>query len=115
VYRVLISELGKLNLAYLHILHRGDEEFLKETRLAWPKALLVNRAGRPLEQLAVDIDADLADMAPVGAWALANPDLVERLKIGASLNPADPPTFFGGDAHGYIDYPTLADNSIQNR
>ncbi|AUW94928.1 alkene reductase [Sulfobacillus thermotolerans] len=108
LYRYLISELAKLNLVYLHVMHGGNDPFLKEIRALWPHVLLVNRAGRPLDQIASDIEANLADIAPIGAWALANPDFVERLKVGASLNPADTATFFGGDAHGYIDYPTLA-------
>jgi N-ethylmaleimide reductase len=44
---------------------------------------------------------------PVGRWGLANPDFVERLKSGASLNEPDPSTFYTGGAKGYIDYPTL--------
>jgi len=39
---------------------------------------------------------------------LANPDLVERIKIGAPLNAPDRTTFYGGDEHGYLDYPALA-------
>ena len=109
VYRTLIPQLAELNLAYLHVLHAGNEEFLKEIRVLWPHALLVNRAGRPLERLSVDVDEGIADVAPVGTWALANPDLVDRLKSGAPLNPADPATFYGGDAHGYTDYPTMTD------
>jgi N-ethylmaleimide reductase len=108
VYRYLVAELAKLNLAYLHVLHLGNEALLREIRAAWPTALLVNRAGRPLQDVAVDVDAGLADMATVGAWALANPDLVERLKTGAPLNKPDQSTFYGGDSHGYTDYPTLA-------
>ncbi len=41
--------------------------------------------------------------------ALANPDLVERVRADALLNAPDKATFYGGDAHGYTDYPTLAD------
>lgn len=108
VYRTLIPELAALNLAYLHVLHGGNEEFLKEIRAAWPNALLVNRAGRPLEQLAVDVDGGLADVAVVGKWALANPDFVDRIKAQAPLNEADPETFYGGGAHGYTDYPTIS-------
>lgn len=107
VYRYLVPELAKLDLAYIHMLHIGNEELLREIRSAWPNALLVNRAGRPLEDIAVDVDAGLADIAPVGAWALANPDLVERLKMNAPLNEPDRDTFYGGDSHGYTDYPTL--------
>ena len=44
----------------------------------------------------------------VGRPFLANPDLVERWTQGTELNEPDQPTFYGGDAHGYTDYPTLA-------
>ncbi|MDB4895676.1 MAG: 1,2-oxophytodienoate reductase [Firmicutes bacterium] len=108
VYRYLVPELAKLNLAYLHVMHLGNDELLREIRALWPTALLVNRAGRPRQDVAVDIDAGLADVAPLGAFALANPDLVERLKTGAPLNKPDQSTFYGGDSHGYTDYPTLA-------
>ncbi|MNW68494.1 N-ethylmaleimide reductase [compost metagenome] len=52
-------------------------------------------------------------MVPVGAWSLANPDLVERLKSGAPLNEADPTTFFGIGSKGYTDYPTLKELEAQ--
>ncbi len=88
VYRALIPELAKLNLLYLHVLYGADRPtgFLKEIRQMWPHTLFVNRAGRPLETIADDIDAGMADMAPVGVWALANPDFVERLKLRSPLN-----------------------------
>ncbi|GGT04511.1 hypothetical protein GCM10010254_26190 [Streptomyces chromofuscus] len=50
----------------------------------------------------------MADLVSVGALALANHDLVERLRSGAPLNTPDPATFYGGGAAGYIDYPTLS-------
>ncbi|MFC5469108.1 alkene reductase [Cohnella suwonensis] len=106
LYRYLTQELAKLNLSYLHIMHLGNEELLQDIRFLWTNPLLVNRAGRALENLSVDIDSGLADLAPVGAWSLANPDLVQRLKEGAPLNEADPATFFGGGSKGYTDYPT---------
>ena len=68
---------------------------------------MVNRRGRPREQIAVDIDHGHANLASVGMFALANPDLVTRLKTGAALNPPDFATFYGGAARGYTDYPTL--------
>lgn len=48
----------------------------------------------------------MADLVSVGALALANPDLVERLRAGAPLNPPTPGTFYGGGVAGYTDYPT---------
>lgn len=48
-----------------------------------------------------------ADMVSFGKPFLANPDLVERFRTDAELNAADEQTFYGGDATGYTDYPTM--------
>ncbi|HET6856371.1 MAG TPA: alkene reductase [Streptomyces sp.] len=107
-YRHLVDELAPLNLAYLHVHHVGDDELLRSFREMWPTALLVVRYGRTREQIADDIDAGLADIAPLGRFALANPDIVERLRTDAPLNEIDPATLYGGGEAGYTDYPTLA-------
>ncbi|WP_342424007.1 alkene reductase [Paenibacillus sp. FSL E2-0178] len=113
LYRYLTQELAKLNLAYLHIMHLGNDELLQDIRSLWTNPLLVNRAGRGLENISVDIESGLADLAPVGVWSLANPDFVERLKAGAPLNEADPATFYGSGSKGYTDYPTLKELEAQ--
>jgi N-ethylmaleimide reductase len=105
VYEYLVSELDKLGLAYLHIMHVGNEGLLRKIRSIWSNPLLVNRAGRSIEDISIDIDDQIADMAPIGVWALANPDIIDRLKKGALLNEPDRSTFYGGGAEGYIDYP----------
>jgi len=51
--------------------------------------------------------ANRADLISFGRPYIANPDLVERLRTGASLNTPDRATFFGGGAHGYTDYPFM--------
>ncbi|WP_026564776.1 alkene reductase [Bacillus sp. UNC41MFS5] len=107
VYRYLVKELAKYNLAYLHVMHGGNEDLLKEIRSLWSNPLLVNRGGRPVDEISKDIDAGIADVAPLGTLALANPDIVERLKTGAELNEADRSTFYGGGKEGYTDYPFL--------
>src|SRR5208283_3689168 len=49
-----------------------------------------------------------ADLVSFGRLFIANPDLVERLRENALLNPLmGPDTFYGGGAHGYTDYPTF--------
>ena len=107
-YRYLVGELSELNLAFLHVHHLGDDDLLRSFRDAWQTALLVVRYGRTREQIADDIDAGLADIAPLGRFALANPDVVDRLRTGAPLNELDPTTLYTGGAAGYIDYPALA-------
>lgn len=105
LYRALVTALAQRNLAYLHIAHNGNDSLLQDVRKLWPGVLLVNRVNRPLERLAQDIDDGLADMAPIGRWALANPDFVQRVRAGLPLNEPEPSTFYGGGAKGYTDYP----------
>jgi 2,4-dienoyl-CoA reductase-like NADH-dependent reductase (Old Yellow Enzyme family) len=107
-YRHLVGELAGLDLAYLHVHHLGDDELLRSFRDVWPTAVLVVRYGREREQIGDDIAAGLADIAPLGRFALANPDIVERLRTDAPLNDLDPSTLYTGGAQGYTDYPTLA-------
>ena len=108
LYRQLVAGLAELNLTYVHLLHLGNDDLLRDIRRLWPNALLVNRANRPLQALGADIEAGLADMAPVARWALANPDFVERIRRDAALNELDPATMFNSNgAAGYTDYPTL--------
>ena len=107
LYGALVQALAPLGLAYLHVAHGGDEALLSSIRRDWPGALILNRGGADLAARFKDLEDGLADVITVGVMALANPDLVERLKTGAPLNEPDASTFYGGDAHGYTDYPTL--------
>lgn len=107
LYRYLVPALAELNLAYLHVAYSGDEDLLAEIRRLWPNSLLVTRDNRPLAKAAGDVEAGLADVAAVARWALANPDFIDRYRLGVPLNEPDPTTFYGGDARGYTDYPTL--------
>ncbi|MGW0915171.1 alkene reductase [Streptomyces sp. NPDC002784] len=106
VYPALARALAPLGLAYLHLLHAGDEALLDTLRATWPTTLILNRAGTDVATRAKDIDNGTADLVSVGALALANPDLVHRLRSDAPLNTPDPATFYGGGAAGYTDYPT---------
>jgi N-ethylmaleimide reductase len=45
LYRHLVAELDKLGLAYLHIVHNGDEQLLGGMRARWKQSLILNRPG----------------------------------------------------------------------
>ena len=47
------------------------------------------------------------DLIAFGRWFISNPDLPARLRLGAPLNVYDRPSFYGGGAGGYTDYPDL--------
>jgi N-ethylmaleimide reductase len=48
-----------------------------------------------------------ADAIAFGRYFISNPDLPERLRIGAALTPYNRPTFYGGGPEGYTDYPAM--------
>lgn len=107
LYGALVPELSALGLAYLNLVHSGDEELAISIRRNWTGALLLNRRGADLETRINDVENGFADVITVGQQALANPDLVARIKVGAPLNEVDHSTFYGGDERGYLDYPTM--------
>jgi N-ethylmaleimide reductase len=112
LYRYLVSELNKLGLAYLHIAHQGDESLLAEIRTLWTGTLMLNRPGRPREQVGVDTATRIADLESYGAMVLANPDFVERIRTNAPMNEARREGFFGGTEKFYTDYPTLSKANV---
>jgi N-ethylmaleimide reductase len=53
-----------------------------------------------------------ADLIAFGKLFIANPDLVERLRKNAPLNPPKQESFYGGGAEGYTDYPALDEMKV---
>ncbi|WP_168393385.1 alkene reductase [Erwinia amylovora] len=111
-----IGELAKRNLAYLHISEPDwaggkpySREFRQAIRAAYP-GVIVAAGGYNAEKAETLIEQGLIDAVAFGRSFIANPDLVERLKKGASLNQPQPETFYGGDAAGYTDYPKLGEH-----
>ena len=49
----------------------------------------------------------VADGIAFGRTFLANPDLVDRIRLNAPLNEPDSSSFYWGGAEGYTDYPAL--------
>lgn len=108
-----INELAKRNLAYLHISEPDwaggkpySEAFRKAIRAAYP-GVIVGAGAYTAEKAENLIGQGLIDAAAFGRAYIANPDLVERLQQNAPLNDPRPALFYGGDAEGYTDYPTL--------
>ncbi|GGR91815.1 alkene reductase [Streptomyces aureoverticillatus] len=109
-YPALVRELDALGLAYLHIMEVGPIRDLVTTlRKGFSGPFVLNPATEEPtghDDLAL-IEDGTADMISFGALFLANPDLPARLKTRGPYNTPDQSTFYGGDAKGYTDYPTL--------
>ena len=109
-YGTLVSRLAELNLAYLHIMEGPNRELTGVLRQMWPGTLILNpfSGAEPTGPDAIGlIEEGLADIIAYGANFLANPDLPARLEAGAELNAPERASFYGGDHHGYTDYPRL--------
>ncbi len=106
------KRLNEYGLAYLHVVEPLSPEMPEEQRItpslrrAFQGPLVVN-GGYDATAAQEAIAHGQADLVSFGALFLANPDLPRRLAIGAALNEPDPSTFYGGDEHGYTDYPAL--------
>ena len=60
-----------------------------------------------LQTATAAIQTGIVDAVAFGVPYIANPDLVERFKQDAPLNPPKPELFYGGTSEGYTDYPAL--------
>jgi N-ethylmaleimide reductase len=101
--------LDQIGIAYLHLVEPvGQSPALAPSlRERFGGALIV--AGGYDRDAAEDAIADgTADLVAFGEGFIANPDLPERFRHNAMLNPADRATFYGGGAVGYTDYPALS-------
>ncbi len=120
LFEYLVRQLAPLGLAYVHVVEGAtggprevegrpfDYEALRRAyrEAGGTGAWMVNNGYDAA--LADQSLAHGADLVAFGRPFISNPDLVERLRTGAALTPADRATFYGGGEKGYTDYPTLA-------
>jgi N-ethylmaleimide reductase len=108
----LAQRLDDLNLAYLHLM-RGDFRQEQSGDVLTPirdnyRGILIGNMGYTAAEAAEAITAGTLDAVAFGNSFLANPDLPERIRRGAELNPPNPATFYSPGPVGYTDYPMLA-------
>jgi len=110
-YLPLVEKLGSLGLAYLHVIEQAGRQLTQHLRDAWPTTFMLNPdtgMNTPTDHRALRLIKDgSTDLLSFGALFLANPDLPKRLALKGPYNTPDPASYFGGDDHGYLDYPTL--------
>lgn len=111
VYRVLADQLRPLGLAYVHLVGEPGDPLVDELRRRFAVPLVLNTgftaATERADAIAI-VEHDHADAVAVGRAFIANPDLWLRWERDAPLNEANAKRFYGGEAEGYVDYPTLA-------
>ncbi|WP_330083122.1 alkene reductase [Methylocystis iwaonis] len=101
-------ELGRRKIAFICAReHQGPDSLGPYLKKEFGGAYIANEA-YTRETAGAAIAAGEADAVAFGKLYIANPDLVERLRLGAALNEPKLETFYSKGPEGYVDYPTLA-------
>lgn len=112
-YTAAAKRLGEIGVGYIHIAEADWDDapdmpvsFKEQLRAVYPGVMIY--AGKYTAERAREaIDNDWADLIAFGRPFVANPDLPQRLRTGASLATHDAKTLFGGSEQGLTDYATL--------
>lgn len=120
-YIKLAAELGARKISYIHIMDQSGftntsgtteelvpaelHRMLLSFRKNLPETAIILAGGMNRVRANSLIADGVIDLAAFGQPFISNPDLVARLLNEWPLAPADRSTFYGGDAHGFVDYP----------
>lgn len=119
LFNAVIEKLNTYHLAYVHMIEPrsttagGNDQLdaqapiTSEMFRAAYQGKFISAGGYDQAMGEAVLEAGLADAVAYGRLYIANPDLAERFKQGAKLNPYNRATFYGGGEAGYTDYPTL--------
>lgn len=110
----IVDQLSEYRLAYLHVVETRSVDFDWEDLRGRFKGIYMANEGYGFDGASLAVETGHADLVSFGAPFIANPDLVERFRIGGPLNDGHRPSFYGGDASGYLDYPTLVQQAARN-
>jgi len=112
VFFPYVRELSRRQLAYVHVIEgatggpRDIQPFdYAGLRPQFDGPWMVNNGYT--RDMAIDaVESGRADLVAFGRPYIANPDLVDRLRVDAPLAELTREDLFGGDHRGYTDYPT---------
>lgn len=119
LFNAVIQKLNAYQLSYVHMIEprattaggsdkvKADAPITSEIFRAAYQGKFISAGGYDQAMGEAVLEAGLADAVAYGRLYISNPDLAERFKQGAALNPYNRATFYGGAEAGYTDYPTL--------
>ena len=114
-YGIFAKQLNSKGIAFIEVVEdsfQGNasdgrpEEVIRAIQENF-KGAYIGNGNYSAEEARKRIKAGQADLVSFGRHYISNPDLPKRFQVGAELNDYDEDTFYGGDEHGYTDYPAL--------
>jgi N-ethylmaleimide reductase len=122
LFAYVAEQLNRFGLAYLHnieprvkgnmVLVEGQAPVASEHLRKIFKGKIIAAGGFEPDTAETIVEKGDADAVAFGRHFLSNPDLPKRIKLGAPLNDYDRDTFYTFDAHGYIDYPFIREQTL---
>lgn len=115
----LATELGKLGIAYVHVVDHtamGAPEVphaIKDAIRAAFGGTIILSGGYDAERAESDLAEGKGELVAFGRPFLSNPDLPQRMSTGAALTTLDPNTLYTPGAEGYTDYPPAELSSLK--
>ncbi len=110
--KYVAEQMSARGIAFFELRHdqhdRPAELALAKLAREHFKGVLMLNGGFDRDSGEAAIESGLADAIVYGKLFIANPDLVERFRSGAALNPLDFGTLYTPGPKGYTDYPALA-------
>ena len=115
LYMAVVEALSGKGMAYLHVIEGDMLAGKNQPDTGFDYRALKTAFGGPyMANLNFDqakaehaIESGRVDLVAFGKLFISNPDLVTRFLLKAPLAKPESKTFYGGDRHGYTDYPVL--------
>lgn len=119
-FKFVAEALNPLGLAYLHVIEpmppdevrvNGSPVSVTSYLRSIYRGTLITAQNYNYESGSAVLARGDSDLVAYGKLFIANPDLPRRFALKSPLNTPDPSSFYGGDARGYTDYPTLEEQA----
>ena len=115
LFSYVAGELSKRKIAFLCARESHDQATIGPLLKQLFGGVFIANEGFTAASAREVIACGKADAVAFGQPAIANPDLVERLRLNAAWNRPDPSTFYSDGPLGYLDYPTLGSDPPSHR
>jgi N-ethylmaleimide reductase len=119
-YIQLAEGLAAIGIAYVHVVDHSSmgapavPQSVKDAMREAFGGTIILSGGYDAARAEADLEAGKGELVAFGRPFLANPDLVQRIEIGAEFNQPDFATFYTPGEKGYNDYPILTEVLQEN-
>ncbi len=102
-YAQFANRLSELGLVYIHVIDHGKGDVKRLVRKNF-KGVYILSTGYDVARAETDLIEGRGDLVAFGRPFIANPDFVERVRLGLPLQDMDATKLYTAGPEGYVDY-----------